>query len=100
MEYAANKRLKTHPSQWAVFLDFAEANPQILTKKFEGVNGRQKYNVLWEEITKTLNSMGYLKKTVDKWQKVSKQEESRMSPNLNRYLTDTLLLQAKKSQGI
>lgn len=65
------KRLKTNPAQWAAFLDFVEINPQILTKKFDGVNGRKKYNKLWEEIAKILNSMGYLKKTVDKWQKVS-----------------------------
>lgn len=66
-----DKRLKTHPSQWAVFLDFAETNPQILTKKFDGQTARKKYNVLWEEISNTLNSMGYIKKTVEKWQKVS-----------------------------
>lgn len=65
------KRFKTHPSQWSVFLDFAEAHPEIVTKKFEGVNGRKKFNQLWEEISNILNSMGFLKKSVDKWQKVS-----------------------------
>ena len=41
-----DRRLKTSPSQWAVFLDFAQANPGILTKKFDSVNGKRKYNEL------------------------------------------------------
>uniref|UniRef100_A0A6P7GWX7 Regulatory protein zeste n=1 Tax=Diabrotica virgifera virgifera TaxID=50390 RepID=A0A6P7GWX7_DIAVI len=86
------KRLKTHPSQWAIFLDFAEKNPQILTKKFDGVNGRKKYLELWEEITEVLNSMGYLNKSVDKWQKAVADWKSKVKPKaaeLNRGVRQT-----------
>ncbi|CAG9822098.1 unnamed protein product [Phaedon cochleariae] len=64
-----NKQLKTNPCQWSRFLDFAEKNPVVLTKKMEGPFGREKYNKLWTELTSSLNSMGYIVKTTEKWQK-------------------------------
>jgi len=65
------KRVKTNPSQWAAFLDFAEEHPTILTKKFEGPQGKITYDKYWRQITDILNSMGYEMKPMDKWQKVS-----------------------------
>ncbi|XP_045477423.1 uncharacterized protein LOC123682706 isoform X2 [Harmonia axyridis] len=53
--------------QWSTFLDFV--NPEILTKKFQGINGRKTYEEKWAEIVTTLNSMGYQNKPVAKWQK-------------------------------
>ncbi|KAG5883493.1 hypothetical protein JTB14_013137 [Gonioctena quinquepunctata] len=64
-----NKRSKTHPSQWISFLYFAEKNPVVFTKKFEGPFGKEKYNQLWAELINSLNSMGYIVKTTEKWQK-------------------------------
>lgn len=64
------RRAKTNPLQWSVFLDFAEKHPEIVTKKFTTVGGKQKYNELWKEISTILNSMGFQHKTVEKWQKV------------------------------
>lgn len=58
--------MKTHPNQWAAFLDFAEKNPIVVTRKIEGPFGR-----LWDELTNILNSLGYLQKPKHKWQKVS-----------------------------
>lgn len=66
-----NKRAKTHSSQWDRFLDFAEKNPVVLTKKIEGPFGKNKYDELWKELTTSLNSMGFVEKTTEKWQKVS-----------------------------
>lgn len=66
-----DKRLKTHPNQWAAFLDFAEKNPIVVTRKIEGPFGKEKYERLWDELTNILNSLGYLQKPKHKWQKVS-----------------------------
>lgn len=68
----SEKRAKTNPLQWSTFLDFAEVNPEILTKKFQGINGRKTYEEKWAEIVTTLNSIGYQNKPVAKWQKVCK----------------------------
>lgn len=65
-----DRRQKTNPLQWSVFLDFAEEHPVILTKKFDSIRGKNGYNELWNEISTILNSMGFSQKTTDKWQKV------------------------------
>lgn len=65
------KRVKTNPLQWSMFLDFAEKHPEILTKKFSSMGSKQKYNDLWKEVSSHLNSMGFQQKSVEKWQKVS-----------------------------
>lgn len=65
-----DRRLKTNPQQWSTFLDYAESHPEILTKKFTSINSRKRYNEFWAEISAILNSMGFLEKTPEKWQKV------------------------------
>lgn len=65
------KRVKTNPIQWSLFLDFAEKHPEILTKKFNSIASKQKYNEMWKEISSQLNSMGFQQKMVEIWQKVN-----------------------------
>ncbi|XP_044761062.1 uncharacterized protein LOC123318484 [Coccinella septempunctata] len=65
----SERRPKTNPLQWSTFLDFAEVHPEIITKKFNCLNGRKKYEEKWKEISNILNSMGYQSKPVEKWQK-------------------------------
>lgn len=52
------KRVKTNPIQWSLFLDFAEKHPEILTKKFNSIASKQKYNEMWKEISSQLKQHG------------------------------------------
>lgn len=63
-------RQKTNTSQWLVLVEFLEQHPEMLTKKFEGANGKQHCFELWNEVTNQLNSMGFGEKTAKKWQEV------------------------------
>lgn len=62
---------KTNQSQWAVLVDFLIDNPEMVTKAFVGLDSRQRYKRLWEEVAIQLNSMGYGTKTAEKWIDVS-----------------------------
>ncbi|XP_050292891.1 uncharacterized protein LOC126738339 [Anthonomus grandis grandis] len=62
-----NRAPKTSPVQWQVLVEYLMNYPEMLTKAFSGVNGRQHYKKMWSEAATQLNSMGYGSKTPDKW---------------------------------
>ncbi|KAK9709253.1 Myb/SANT-like DNA-binding domain [Popillia japonica] len=64
-----SKRMKVKPTQWNIMLEFLEEHPQLITQKFDGINGREEYNKLWAELSNKLNAMGLGSKSVEKWQR-------------------------------
>lgn len=66
-----NRASRTNPAQWSVMVDFFIAHPEMVTRSFTGLDARQKYQQLWEQLATSLNSMGYGSKTADKWIDVS-----------------------------
>lgn len=62
---------KTNPNQWEVLVNFLLEHPEMVTKSFIGLDARQNYKSLWEQVATQLNSMGYGSKTTDKWIEVS-----------------------------
>lgn len=62
--------MRVQAEHWATLLDFCEQCPWIITNKFEGPDGRMKYNEAWEKVTVLLNSLGYGTKTKEEWKKV------------------------------
>ncbi|CAH1106695.1 unnamed protein product [Psylliodes chrysocephalus] len=61
---------RTHSFQWSTLVDFIEQHPEMVTHKFVGINGRENFNKLWEELTTLLNSTGFGSKDCKKWQEV------------------------------
>lgn len=70
MSLSFGRAPKTHPSQWAAIIDFIENHKEMVTHQFVGLNGRENYNKLWDELTTQLNSMGFGLKDSKKWQEV------------------------------
>lgn len=56
---------------WEVLLTCCEENPQLVTNKFSGFEGRAKGTALWQNIATKLNSLAFGEKSVDGWRKVS-----------------------------
>lgn len=63
--------MRVRSEHWEVLLSSCEENPQLITNRFSGFEGRAKGNALWQNIAIKLNSMGFGEKTVDGWRKVS-----------------------------
>lgn len=63
--------MRVRSEHWEVLLSSCEENPQLITNRFSGFEGRAKGNALWQNIAIKLNSMGFGKKPVDGWRKVS-----------------------------
>lgn len=62
--------MRVQADHWAIILECAEKNPQIITNKFSGLNGRRENIELWQNLTIKLNSLGFGEKTVEGWKKV------------------------------
>lgn len=59
--------MKVSPKHWEVFLDYAEKYPQIITGKFQSLNGKQEQQKMWTKISEKLNALGMGEKSAQKW---------------------------------
>lgn len=63
---------KASNAHWSVIVNYMEGHRELLTNKFNHVDGDNLRNKKhWEELTNNLNGLGYGCKSGDKWQLVS-----------------------------
>lgn len=63
--------MRVRAEHWHMLLDMCERNPEIVTNKFNGPQGKAQGNALWKTVASQLNSLGYGEKSSDGWRKVS-----------------------------
>lgn len=64
---------KTTAFQYQIYVEFLEANPDVVYKKLDPTLDANHFSDKWEELKTLLNSSGKgPQKTVEQWQSVSK----------------------------
>ena len=54
-----------------MLLDMCEKNPELISNKFNGPQGKARGHVLWQTVAQKLNSLGFGEKSQEEWRKVS-----------------------------
>lgn len=62
--------MRVRVEHWAVLLSLCEEHPELITNKFNGVDGKAKGHILWESVALKLNSLGFGEKTKEDWRRV------------------------------
>lgn len=63
--------MRVTPQHWEVLLNICEKHPNLITGKFNGVQGRAEGNILWANVATKLNELGMGEKTIVEWRRVS-----------------------------
>lgn len=63
--------MRVRAEHWQLLLSFCETNPELITNRFNGSEGKAKGQALWQTVATKLNSLGFGEKTVEGWRKVS-----------------------------
>ncbi|CAG9763568.1 unnamed protein product [Ceutorhynchus assimilis] len=54
---------------WQLLLELCDRNPELITNKFNGPEGKVKSHALWKTVTSKSNSLGYGEKPMEGWRK-------------------------------
>lgn len=58
--------------QRQIMLQFMEEHPDMAQNRLQGLEGKKRSEILWEQLAKELNSCGHgVTKSTDKWIKVN-----------------------------
>lgn len=63
--------MRVRTEHWQLLLGICEKNPELITNKFNGPDGKAKGHALWQSVTQKLNSLGFGEKTTEEWRRVS-----------------------------
>ncbi|XP_050299961.1 uncharacterized protein LOC126738599 isoform X2 [Anthonomus grandis grandis] len=61
--------MRVRAEHWQMLLELCEANPELITNKFNGPDGKTKGHALWQNVAHKLNSLGFGEKTKDEWRR-------------------------------
>lgn len=62
--------MRVRTEHWALLLSICEKNPELITNRFNGPEGKSKGHILWQNVAQQLNSLGFGEKTKEDWRKV------------------------------
>lgn len=62
--------MRVRQEHWDLLLVMCERNPELITNKFNGSEGKAKGHALWKTVTQQLNSLGFGEKSTENWRKV------------------------------